>query len=126
MIRDKGFWVGGGASGEAVKGMLGFIEPGWLMGVEFELLGGSDGPVSVELLPPFPTPFPLTCPPGLGAAVLGEGAQLGDAEGMAGDLSLPGEAEGERSPRPEEPITWGDFIEEEEGVPAPEAWGQGG
>lgn len=43
MIRDKGFWVGG-ASGEEANGILGFIEPGWLIGVELELLGGSEGP----------------------------------------------------------------------------------
>ena len=47
MMRDRGFWVGGGASGEEeeLKGMLGFSEPGWLPGVELELLGGRDGPV---------------------------------------------------------------------------------
>lgn len=38
MISDRGFWDGG-ASGEEVKGMLGWPGP-----VEFELLGGSVGP----------------------------------------------------------------------------------
>lgn len=103
--------------------MLGAMEPGWLIGVELELLGGSDGPVSVELLPPFPSPFPPLSPPGLGRAVLGEDVQPGDAT-MAGDFRRPGESEGERSPK-EGPITWGDFMEEEEGVPAPEAGGKG-
>lgn len=43
MIRDKGFWVGR-ALGDEVNGIPGFIDPGWLMGVELELLGGSDWP----------------------------------------------------------------------------------
>lgn len=30
--------------GEEVNGIVGFIDPGWLMGVELELLGGSDWP----------------------------------------------------------------------------------
>lgn len=34
----------GWLSGEELSGILGFIEPGWLMGVELEILGGSDWP----------------------------------------------------------------------------------
>lgn len=41
MIRVKGFCAGG-ASGEDVNVTLGFKEPGWLMGVELELLGRID------------------------------------------------------------------------------------
>lgn len=108
-----------------MNGILGFIDPGWLIGVELELLGGSDWPVSVELLPPLPTTFPLVGPPGLGRAVLGD-AHPGEPTAMAGDLSRPGEADGECNTRLEDPITWGDFMEEEEGVPAPEVGGRGG
>lgn len=43
MIRDKGFWDGR-ALGEEVNDILGFMDPCWLMGVELELLGGSDCP----------------------------------------------------------------------------------
>lgn len=64
-------------------------------------------------------------PPGLGIAVLGEAVQPGEATGMEGDLRCPGEPDGERRPS-EGPITWGDLIEVEEGVPAPEAAGRGG
>lgn len=40
-MRDKGFG-GGRELGEEVKAILGFIDPGWLTGVELELLGGRD------------------------------------------------------------------------------------
>lgn len=43
MMRDKGFGAGW-FSGEEVNVIPGFIEPGWLIGVELELLGGSDWP----------------------------------------------------------------------------------
>lgn len=92
------------------------------MGVEFELLGGRDMPVSVELLP---ATFTLDAPPGLGIAVLGEAVQPGEATGMDGDFRWPGEPDGDRRPM-EGPMTWGDLIELEEGVPAPEAAGRGG
>lgn len=95
------------------------------MGVELELLGGRDWPVSVELLPPLPTTFPLVGPPGLGRAALGD-VHPGEPTAMAGDFSRPGEADGECKPRLEDPITWGDFMEEEDGVPAPDAGGRVG
>ncbi len=82
-------------------------------------------PVSVELLPPLPATLTLGGPPGLGIVVLGEAFQPGEATGLVGDLRCPGEPDGEWRPR-EGPITWGDLIEVEEGVPAPEAAGKGG
>ena len=82
-------------------------------------------PVSVELVPPLPTTLLLGGPPGLGMAVLGDAVQPGEATGMAGDLRCPGEPDGDRSPR-DEPMTWGDFMDVVEGVPAPEAAGRGG
>ena len=81
-------------------------------------------PISVELPPPLPTTFPLVGPPGLGRAVLGE-AHPGEPAAIAGDLRCPGEADGECNPRLED-IIWGDFMEDEEGVPAPEAGGRFG
>lgn len=104
MISDRGFWDGG-ASGDEVNGMLGFMDPGWLMGVEFVLRGGNEGPVSVELFPPLPTPLIPAGPTGLGCAVFGDAAQPGEAMGMAGDLRRPGEAEGLCSPRDGAPMT---------------------
>lgn len=44
-MRDKGFG-GGRELGEEVKAILGFIDPGWLTGVELELLGGRDWPAT--------------------------------------------------------------------------------
>ena len=82
-------------------------------------------PVSVELPPPLPSPLPLAGLPGLGRAVLGE-AHPGEPPCRAGDFRCPGEADGDRIFREEEPISWGDFMEAEEGVPAPEAGGRGG
>lgn len=81
-------------------------------------------PVSVELLPPLPTTLPLGGTPGLGRAVFGD-AHPGEPTAMAGDFSLPGEADGECNTRLEDPITWGDFMEADEGVPAPDTGGRG-
>ena len=72
-----------------------------------------------------PSPLPLAGLPGLGRAVLGE-AHPGEPPCRAGDFRCPGEADGDRIFREEEPISWGDFMEAEEGVPAPEAGGRGG
>lgn len=82
-------------------------------------------PVSVEPHPPLPTIFPLAGPPGLGSGGLGD-VHPGEFEARAGDFSRAGEADGECIPRLEDPITWGDFMEEDEGVPAPDAGGRGG
>lgn len=83
-MRDKGFG-GGRELGEEAKAILGFMDPGWLTGVELELLGGRDWPVSVEKLPPLPTSFPLVGPAGLERAVLGD-AHPGEPMATAGDL----------------------------------------
>lgn len=33
-----------------MNGILGFIDPGWLIGVELELLGGSDWPAKKKYI----------------------------------------------------------------------------
>jgi len=58
MMRDRGFWVAGVASGEPAPGAAaavalnggrpGFREPGWLLGVELELRGGREGPAETD------------------------------------------------------------------------------